>query len=249
MKLLRRILITIVVMAAALSWIGPAAVLYFARTAPAVVRVVPTNLQDLSTSRASGKKLSYFGYEFEVPWNDLDESQTQELPENEHHMHMVWVSFRSGLKLFVVITPRKEVVVDYSLLKLLYESTPDKIHYWSLIEGWGYRDARLLVAKWASLQYVGNPQDGSNPAETGIFNLQSPGYHGFQYGDPRTRPDVLQLRLYSDDASVEVKFLQGGYYEAAGVTQPEINRIVQSLGKAAPSEVSTSARYRQRLED
>jgi hypothetical protein len=241
MKLLRRILITLVLSFAALCWISPAAVLYFARTAPAVTRVVPTELHDLSASPTPGRKLSYFGYEFEVPWSDLDESQTRVFPENKHHMHMVWVSFRSGLNLFVVITPRKEVAFDYSLLKVVYESTPDKIHYWSLIEGWGYRDARLLVAKWASFQSMGDPRDGSNPAETGIFNIQSPGYHGFQYGDPRTRSDVLQLRLYSDDVSVEVKFLQGGYYEPAGVTQPEINRIVQSLHRTTANDTPIAA--------
>ncbi|HLW85095.1 MAG TPA: hypothetical protein VKR60_07775 [Candidatus Sulfotelmatobacter sp.] len=236
MKLLRLILIAVVVIVAALSWIGPAGVLYFAKTAPAVVRVVPTNLQDQSTSQAAGTKLSYFGCEFEVPWNDLDQSQTRVFPENEHHMHMVWVSFHSGLKLFVAITPRNEVVPDYSVLKRIYESTPDNVHYWSLIEGWGYRDAHLLLAKWAFLQSIGDPGGGSNPAETGIFNLQSQGYNGFQYGDPRTRPDVLQLRLYSDDVRVDVKFLQGGYYEAAGVTQPEINRIVQSLHRTTVNE-------------
>jgi len=240
MKLLRRILITLVVIVAAFCWISPAIVLYFARTAPAVARVVPTELKDLSTSPAPGTKLSYFGYDFEVPWSDLDQSQTRLFPEKEHHMQMVWVGFHSGLKLFVVITPRKEVAFDYSLLKLVYESTPDKIHYWSLIEGWGYRDAHLLVAKWASLQSIGDPGDGSNPAETGIFNLQSHGYNGFQYGDPRTRPNILHLSLYSEDSKVEVKFLQGGYYEPAGVTQPEINRIVQSLHRTTANETPKS---------
>ncbi|MGA9979061.1 MAG: hypothetical protein WBQ08_10575 [Candidatus Sulfotelmatobacter sp.] len=241
MKLLRRILIAIVGLVAALSWIAPAGVLYFARTAPPVTRVVPTELKDLSISQAPGKKLSYFGYEFEAPWSDLDESQTQLSPEDKYDMHMVWVSFHSGLKVFISITPRKEVGPDYALLKRIYEVTPDEIHYWSLIQGFGYRDARLLIAKWAFLQSVGDPRDGSNSAETGIFNLQSQGYNGFQYGDPRSRPDLLRLRLYCDDSRVEIEFLQGGYYESAGVTQPEINRIVQSLRKAAPGEVATTA--------
>src|SRR5690349_11883015 len=40
---------------------------YLTRKAPAV-RLAPAQLTDLSISRSSGRKLSYFGYEFEVPW-------------------------------------------------------------------------------------------------------------------------------------------------------------------------------------
>jgi hypothetical protein len=241
MKVLRRILITLVVIFAALCWIGPAGVLYFAKAAPAVARVVPTDLKDVAISSAPGRKLSYFGYEFEIPWSDFDESQSRLFPESNHHMHMAWVSFRSGLKLFIVITSREARFPDYALLKRMYEVTPDKINYWSLIQGWGYQDARLLLFKSTFLQEMGHPRSGSSPAETGIFNLRGQGYHGFQYGDPRSRPEVLQLRLYSDDGSVEIKFLQGTYDEPSGITQPEINRIVQSLHRAALAEPSDPA--------
>jgi hypothetical protein len=233
MKLLRRTLVTIVLIVAALCWISPALVVYFAKTAPAVTRIVPTELKDVSTSLAPGRKLSYFGYEFEAPWSDLDESKTQIFPENKDHMQTVWVGFRSGLNLFAVITPRERAAPDYAFLKRAYEITPDQVHYWPLIEGWGYRDAHLLLAKWAFLQGIGDPGGGSNPAVTGIFNLHTQRYNGFQYGDPQGRPDVLELRVYSDDSIVDIKFLQGGYDEPTGITQPEINRIVQSLRKTA----------------
>jgi hypothetical protein len=232
MKLLRRILITLVIIFAVLCWVCPAVVVYFAKTAPAVTRVVPTELKDVSTSLAPGRKLSYFGYEFEVPWSDLDESKTQVL-ENKSNLNTVWLCFRSGLKLFVVITPRERAVPDYALLKRAYEITPDQVLYWPLIEGWGYQDAHLLLAKWAFLQGISHPGGGSNPAESGIFNLQTQRYKGFQYGDSQGRPDVLELRVYSDDSRVDIKFLQGGYDEPTGITQPEINRIVQSLHKTA----------------
>ncbi|MGA8436651.1 MAG: hypothetical protein WB762_11410 [Candidatus Sulfotelmatobacter sp.] len=98
-----------------------------------------------------------------------------------------------------------------------------------MIQGWGYREARLLLFKSTLLRDIGEPRGGSTPAETGIFNLQTQGFNGFQYGDPRSRPDVLELSVYSDDGRVKIKFLQGGYDEPTGVTQPEINRIVQSL--------------------
>jgi uncharacterized ion transporter superfamily protein YfcC len=73
MKLVRRILATIALIVAALYWIVPAGFFYFAKSAPAITRVVPIDLKVLSTSPAPGKKLSYLGHEFEVPWGDLDE--------------------------------------------------------------------------------------------------------------------------------------------------------------------------------
>src|SRR2546429_6773060 len=54
---------------------------YLARKAP-VVRVAPAQLRDFSISRSPGRKLSYFGYEFEVPWNDVDEAKSGLIPDS-----------------------------------------------------------------------------------------------------------------------------------------------------------------------
>lgn len=39
-----------------------------------IVKNVPVELPDLSVSRTPGKKLSYFGYDFEVPWDDIEKT-------------------------------------------------------------------------------------------------------------------------------------------------------------------------------
>src|SRR5260370_27307877 len=49
---------------------------YIGRKSP-VVKRVPIELSDLSVSQTTGKKLSYFVYEFEVPWDDIDESKSR----------------------------------------------------------------------------------------------------------------------------------------------------------------------------
>jgi len=227
LKILRKALVTIGAIVLALHFIVAAGFLYFAKNAPAVTRVVPTELRDLSTSPASGQRVFYSGYELEVPWSDRDESKTE--LDDRPPMHSVWICFRSGLKLFVAARPREAESPDYEALRRVYEVTPDKIHYWTLFQGKDYREMLLLQAKSGFLLGVGDPRTGSNPAETGIFNIQSKGWKGFQYGDPKKRPDEIRLRLYSDRSQVDIMLLQGGYYESAGVTQPEINFIVQSL--------------------
>jgi hypothetical protein len=238
MKILRRILITLVILFAAQYFIVPAVVLYFARRAPAVTSVVPTDLKDLSVSQAPGTKLSYVGYDFEVPWSDLDKSQTQ-VSEGDPAFQIAGICFRSGLKLFISSAPPHKEYPEYALLKQIYAITPDRIHYWALFKGGQYRDARLLLAKSALLRHIGLGFE-ANPAETGIFNVQSQGYRGFQYGDPQEWQPALELRLFSDDSTVKIEILQKDYDDPMGVTQPEINRIIQSLHKAAPSDSSKS---------
>jgi hypothetical protein len=51
----------------------------------------PTELKDLVISIAPGRQLSYCGYEFEVPWNDVDEQKTR-LVGSLINRHSFWKS-------------------------------------------------------------------------------------------------------------------------------------------------------------
>src|SRR5882762_6217105 len=56
-----------------------------------VVWTTPVQLLDLSMSQAPGKKLFYFGYVFEVPWDDIDQERTKVIGTNK-----AIIAFRSG---------------------------------------------------------------------------------------------------------------------------------------------------------
>lgn len=261
MRLVRRILTTIVITLAvifvAAYWIAPVALsFYAAKEALPAARVVPTDLRDHSVSQVPGTKLSYCGYEFEVPWTDLDESKTQLYPKDNPDKKMAFLFFRSGLRLVVKAVPPREWAhffatdwklspqqveafmgheaarSDYVFLKNLYAFTPNSMHYWALSSRLHAREQMVLLIKSVVL---------SKPAETGIFNVQNQNLRGFQQGDPQIRHDRLVLNLYSSNGSFEITILQKDYRSPTGVTQPEINRIVQSLRSAAPTEVATSA--------
>jgi hypothetical protein len=265
MRLLRRILITVAVTLTVIfvgvGWVAPVALsLYAAKKVPPVARIVPTDLKDKSVSEIPGTKLAYFGYEFEVPWGDLDETQTKLLPADKPHKTAVDLHFRSGLRLWVTALPAHEwlnasdccvkgavhtvasvfgqevIRSDYNFVKAVYEFTPNKMHYWALSPRVHYSEQGVLVVK--SIMPV-------KAAETGIFNVQNQSQKGFQQGNPQVRPDRILVNLYADDGSVEITFLQKDYKNSAGVTQPEINRIVQSLRKA-PQNESTAPRIAQR---
>ena len=252
LRILRRVLITIVVTLAVIFVAGYGIVVASsfnaARKAP-FARIVPTDLKDSSVSQAPGTKLSYVGYDFEVPWSDLDETQTRLYPEDKPEKCKVDLHFRSGLRLLVSAVPPREwaktfvtefktpprkvdaaIKSDYSFVRNVYEATPDRMHYWSLSLDVHTREMFWLTVKSVAL---------SNPASSGIFNLRNESYKGFQQGNPEVRQVGIILDLYSDDGSVEVIFSQKDYKNPAGITQPEINRIVQSLHRAPQSESAT----------
>jgi hypothetical protein len=253
LRILRRILITIVVTLAvifvAVYGIVVASSFYAAKKAPAVARIIPTPLKDKSVSEAPGTKLSYFGYEFEVPWSDLDETQAKLYPKDKPEKCKVDLRFRSGLRLLVTAVPPREwaktfvtefkippqkvdaaIKSDYSFVRNVYEAAPDRMHHWSLSLDVHTRETFWLTIKSVALL---------NSAASGIFNLQNQGYKGFQQGNPQVRQDGIIVDLYSDEGNVDMIFLQKDYKNSAGVTQPEINRIVQSLRKAPQNESTT----------
>lgn len=261
MRLVRRILITVVITVAFLFigiyWISPVALsLYSSRKALPITRVVPSDLKNQSVSQTAGAKLSFLGYEFDVPWNDLDESKTELYPKDKPDKRMARLYFRSGLQLVVIIGPPHSMAdemtktdikmppqafaavfgqpaadSDYEFMKRVFEFSPDKMHPWAFSTVIASREQVLLLTKTIV---------PSKPAETGIFYVNNGSYKGFQQGNPETRQDTLLLDLYSAAGSVEILFVQKNYTNRQGVTQPEINRIVQSLRKAVPTEVASS---------
>ena len=245
LSILRRILVTLViscgVILAGAFWIAPMALsFYAAKTVPATARVTPVDLRDHSVSQAPGLRLSYVGYDFEVPWSDLDEAKTIFYPKHKREKTEVVLAFRSGLRLMVTAVPAQEFnhefaadlttpsqppTSDYVLARDIYEFSPEKMHYLSLSSEIQSRDQAMLNLKSIL---------SAKPAENGIFNIQNASYKGFQQGNPKVRQDSLLVNLYSDDGSVQFKFSQKDY--PAGVTQAEINRVVQSLQRSSAHE-------------
>lgn len=228
---------------------------YAARRAEPVTRVVPVELSDHTISQARGMRLSYVGYEFDVPWEDLDDSKTQLYPTSKAEKTMAVLVFRSGLKLEVSsLHPREFAALcatefklpaanidavfgqgsstsDYVAMKNVYAFTPDKMHHWSLTPRVFARETVLLITK--SLM-------PSRPARSGVFNVQTGDYRGFQQGNLNLDRKAVIISLFANDGGVELIFDAEHCTNPAGLTQPEINRVVQTFRKARPSESSSS---------
>lgn len=263
MKTLRRILIALTAISAlsfiGIYWIAPVALSFYdSKTALAITRITPAALRDNFASQTPGTTLSYLGCNFDVPWTDFDEAKTELFPKNKPEKTMARLRFRSGLQLAVFSGPphsfydqfTKEIKMspqafaavfgarsatsDYEFMKRVLEFSPDSIPHWTTTSVVQSREQVLLLAKSII---------PSSAAQTGIFNIQTPGYKGFQQGnpdDPHTAKFGIVLSLYSDDGGIEILIAEKDYTTPGGVTQPEINRIVQSLHKTEAKVVSAT---------
>lgn len=199
------------------------------------VYAIPTSLSDLGVSQAPGLKLTYFGYEFEAPWSDLDEGRTKQIGR------MRVIAFRSGRSILFSTSAPKEFVSsfastfgnrlenvtnlygpdsvqsDYSLHSLILDATPRNVGIFSPRKE-AVGTAMLLVVKGVMM-----PRGG----ESGIFRIGSSNFQGFQFGDPSTRPKSLTVQLYSEEGGVGFVFSQ--QQTGPPITQAEINRVIQSV--------------------
>ncbi len=236
---------TLALAAVALLWAAPVALsIWTAHKVPSRTRLAPVELTDASVSPAASSKLSYFGYQFEAPWSDIDASTSKATNVNQ-----ALITFRSGLKISVTALPPKEIInglassyatpqtvapfiasefgveatrSDYEFLRRLYNFTPEKMNRWALSSAVHYRESMLLTIKSAALVPW---------ADSGIFNVRNAEYAGFQQGNPQAHPTGIVVSLYSDDGGIEFVFSQKSYQNPAGVSQAEINRVIQSVRK------------------
>jgi len=220
---------------------------YLARKTPAV-SMAPAQLTDLSIPRLPGRKVSYFGYEFELPWSDIDEGNTKMIGDNK-----VMVAFRSGNSLSVWHgSPRAFVnsvlsndKIDPSILRRMYgdealqsdsalyrtilETTPDKIIPFMSRQDAASR-AILLIVKGTIMP---------KGIESGVFAVTAGEFCGFQFGRPQNQFGEVSVRLFSDSSSLNFIFNQKPGSPAV-ISQSDINRILNSLHRSTSQSVANA---------
>ena len=221
---------------------------YLTRRAPAV-RLAPAQLADFSISPSPGRKLSYFGYEFEVPWNDVDEAKSGPIPDTNKAM----IVFQSGNSLSVWhgspraflnqllsndkidqntlrrIVGDEALQSDFALYRIILQMTPDRMTPFES-QSDAANQALLLLVKGICLP---------PGAESGVFAVSAGEFSGFQFGRPANPSGEVSVRLFSDSSSLNFIFIHtaGG---PTAISQPDINRVLHSLHKASPPPAATA---------
>jgi hypothetical protein len=204
-----------------------------------VVWTKPVQLSDLSISQTPGKGLFYFGYEFEVPWADIDEEKTKVVGTNK-----AIIVFRSGNTISFWIGSPNSLVnslsgdgkidrnslrrllgnevtqSDYDFKRAILQTTPDQF---SLLTP---KTVAIQQETLFSMKAITMPKG----AESGIFLVNTSEFKGFQYGRPQASLKNLRVDLFNSDVHVDILFGQKPNGSIA-ISQADVNRVAQSVHK------------------
>lgn len=234
-------------------FLGPQTIMFFTLRSEAkkipVLNVAPTPLADYSVSESPGKALSYFGYEFTVPWNS-------NFKERVVGNGMVGLKFESGQNLIFLVASNQDGILTavannpslktdslqdvfpdllkrsaYDQAAALFGTTPASVHPFGP-RAEASRGMLLLMFKALA---------ASSGAESGIFTFEFPSKRGFQFGDPR-KAKRTDLDIF-DVGGRNLEFLCDTNGKVQ-LSQPELNRILASL-RAVPATPAAQKTARQ----
>jgi hypothetical protein len=196
-------------------------------------------LADYSVSDSPGTRLSYFGYEFEVPWNTS-------VKERKVGKNLVQLKFDSGQDMIFIVPANQnglltEMVQDQSMNMRNLQPIFGDLMNRSAYEQYG----ALLDTTPGSIRAFGPRSEAVRGVtlltikaiafgpglETGAFSFDLPGKRGFQIGDPQKSKRV-DLEIF-DAAGHHVEILCGSTTGNLRFSQSEINRLITSLHAAA----------------
>jgi hypothetical protein len=208
-----------------------------------VLWVIPQPLRDTAAANQPGLKLSVYGYEFEVPWADIDKDKSKpgeslaiyyfrsgpflmfHNPAKAPNMKEIFLADNEKRKAAMQMWGEKTLESNFTLTKAMLETSPVEMSVFApraKVLGLGI----LLVLKPI-------PATGG---ETGIFAFNTSAVRGFQMGDPEKRPKYISVTAFDmGDHKLELTFgIQKG---ATGqITQAEVNRVLQTVRPVSKSQ-------------
>jgi hypothetical protein len=202
--------------------------------------VVPIPLSDTSISQQEGTLKNFFGYQFEVPWRTGEQKQRDSIAFVFSQSSQEAVTFfdptgQQGFIRMMKETPglrvgylnplygRENVQSDYEFARAALNASPSQL---SLFLPWSKEvyAANLLRMKEA---FLVQPQ-------IGLYSFEIGQLRGFQHGDP-VRDKNVEVEAYDADDRKFKFIFSSKSGPNGGMTQPDINRILQTLRPAPAS--------------
>ncbi len=203
----------------------------------------PRPLDDTIASTAKGSVLSYYGYRFEVPWDEIDKAWDGE--------RTVQIRFKTGQ---VIRFNNPQYFQDNPISS---HAAQDDGDYFTQAFGTGIRElkydqfkaiASTTPSQWSPFRShrefarvrillgIKGVWFEHNPAAPDIFSFETNDYRGFELSGLSHDWQNVMVNLFDKtDRWFQISVL-GDVRSGARVTQPEINRIIQSFGPTSSTQ-------------
>jgi hypothetical protein len=205
--------------------------------------MIPTPLRDTSISTTPGTTVTFFGYQFELPWQGpvAVKNPGDYLAVAYPSSGQITVGFFNPAKNEGLVKAMRDDLKkrgmdprnfdallgaqsDYEMERAIWYTTPAQL---SLLFP---RRKEVFAATRLMIKGVEERE-----ARTGVYAFAIGTLHGFQFGDP-ARANSIHIDAF-DDQDQKFEFLFGsksGFTSA--LKQGEINRVLQTLLPASPSQ-------------
>jgi len=209
--------------------------------------IVPTPLTNLSVGRSTGKKFSYFGYEFESPWTEVKWERKGE--------NIVVFNFTNGC--FISLTNPAESLdqlqvaqqearkrgrnirdvfgdkatrSNYALRSTMLHLTPGDLRLFSSRQEMAGNSVLLILKGIWVTKYT-----------DAIYSVQTNWLHGFEIGDmgSRVMGKTMEIQLF-DEGDREIDVMVGSGPKTTQPSQEDVNLVVDTLHPVPPSTAADS---------
>jgi hypothetical protein len=198
----------------------------------------PRPLEELSASVARTNVVSQYGYQFEVPWGDIKSERGDGLVELQTGQRIRIIDPQTGDG--EPISPQTIHSSPSEFVKLFGTSTHDsKYEQFAKImsavpSGWSPVQSRTEFKRYGVLLEIKGLWFEHNPVAPSIFSFQTKNYRGFEVSGLPGGWQNVTLHFFDPENHWIVINIEGDEPHGVKITQPEINRVIQSFGPIEP---------------
>ncbi len=191
---------------------------------------VPKPLRDTTVSKAEGSPVSYYGCQFEVPWGT-----TVKQYDLDYRLDLL---FANGRRIeFVNPSHFPNAFAGgrskYEQFKAMISTRPADLSPLSSHATFA-RTFKLLDQKGFLFEHNGAVPD--------IFSFRTPAYRGFEVSGLSRGWEWVQLNLFDSSNRWFELTISVDPSSDTKLSQPEINRVIQSFGPASAAHPSDASR-------
>jgi hypothetical protein len=193
----------------------------------------PSTLEELGASTADGRVILRPGYRFEVPWNEIkserDDGRIEFQSGQELNLGGLETSEAEPINPQILHFESSEFARLFGMQKRQSRYEQFKGIVSAVPSGLSPLQSRTEFRRYESLLEIKGLWFEHNPVAPDIWSFQTKDYRGFELSGLERGWQNVTLNFFDSDDHWFAINIQGNELGGVYITQPEINRVIQSF--------------------